>query len=588
MCRHSHNALLIADGLTGPLIVRPKNESRAFNPLPYDDEAVLFIVSWYHALGAEMGVKLNRPFVPVGDPSITGKFVWVGNPQSVLINGKGVYQDCKAPNSTLGTNASCIFTNPAPSKECGHSEILVEKGKTYLFRIINSGSLLYHTLCFEGHNVTVVAADAMPIQPFSVECIDINIGQRYDIILTANQSEGVYWVTAFSQYRLGAPNGYAVLKYVENSTGSKYDVVGSSSNISSIPNTPVPQPGFQKPWDIEELSQIVMNQEILDQSNSVVSGEKVYETARMPVPEPNVWLWINVSQPVLNETGQIRWSMNNIVHTTNPPCNDLQTLMTTDPSWIPDNAVSLSSPFDGSLTQQYGNGSETAVYVASLEFASPASIPTDPAAATHIAPVQLGDVVEVIIQNNPANSFNGGGGANRTAQEQHPFHIHGHHFWYLGSINGSFDSQNTSTIETLLNTKNPPLRDTITLYPEHFAVVRFVANNPGTWLMHCHIIWHEVMGQAIVIAEGTSEIPPAPSGMPICPSVCEYSNGPWNITYTNQVFAPYYADDDTSKGNSSEPEQQQYPDATGSASCSSSVFHALGVIFLCMLLLQLY
>jgi hypothetical protein len=35
------------------------------------------------------------------------------------------------------------------------------------------------TVCFEKHNVTVVAADAMPITPqtFS-QCVDVNAGQR--------------------------------------------------------------------------------------------------------------------------------------------------------------------------------------------------------------------------------------------------------------------------------------------------------------------------------------------------------------------------------------------------------------------------
>jgi len=38
---------------------------------------------------------------------------------------------------------------------------------------------VYMTVCFEKHNVTVVAADAMPITPqtFS-QCVDVNAGQR--------------------------------------------------------------------------------------------------------------------------------------------------------------------------------------------------------------------------------------------------------------------------------------------------------------------------------------------------------------------------------------------------------------------------
>lgn len=48
-----------------------------------------------------------------------------------------------------------------------------------------------------------------------------------------------------------------------------------------------------------------------------------------------------------------------------------------------------------------------------------------------------GEVVDIVLQNLDANANNGdyrGGevGANRTAQEQHPFHLHGHHFWVGG------------------------------------------------------------------------------------------------------------------------------------------------------------
>jgi hypothetical protein len=55
----------------------------------------------------------------------------------------------------------------------------VEAGKTYRFRIINAASLTYQTVCFGGHNVTVIEADARPLQPFSAQCVDVNVGQRW-------------------------------------------------------------------------------------------------------------------------------------------------------------------------------------------------------------------------------------------------------------------------------------------------------------------------------------------------------------------------------------------------------------------------
>ena len=55
----------------------------------------------------------------------------------------------------------------------------VEAGKTYRIRMINAGSLVFFTVCFAGHNVTIIAADSFPVTPLSVSCVDINLGQRY-------------------------------------------------------------------------------------------------------------------------------------------------------------------------------------------------------------------------------------------------------------------------------------------------------------------------------------------------------------------------------------------------------------------------
>ena len=66
-------------------------------------------------------------------------------------------------------------------------------------------------------------------------------------------------------------------------------------------------------------------------------------------------------------------------------------------------------------------------------------------------------------------------GANRTAQEQHPFHMHGHHFWVLGYGLGSF---NASTNSSSLNYINPAFRDSFTIFKNGWTVIRFKARPP--------------------------------------------------------------------------------------------------------------
>lgn len=58
-----------------------------------------------------------------------------------------------------------------------------------------------------------------------------------------------------------------------------------------------------------------------------------------------------------------------------------------------------------------------------------------------------------------------------------------------------------------LNFVNPIRRDVAMLPASGFLVLGFPADNPGVWLLHCHIGWHTVEGLALQLVERESEIP---------------------------------------------------------------------------------
>ncbi|MGQ7791237.1 multicopper oxidase family protein [Faunimonas sp. B44] len=66
-----------------------------------------------------------------------------------------------------------------------------------------------------------------------------------------------------------------------------------------------------------------------------------------------------------------------------------------------------------------------------------------------------------------------------TTPHIHPIHIHGHTFKVLGS-----------------NKRDLPVHhaDTVLLLPKERVEVAFVADNPGDWMFHCHIIEHQETG----------------------------------------------------------------------------------------------
>ena len=39
-----------------------------------------------------------------------------------------------------------------------------------------------------------------------------------------------------------------------------------------------------------------------------------------------------------------------------------------------------------------------------------------------------------------------------------------------------------------------PMRDTILSYPDEPLEIAFVADNPGKWLFHCHMLGHAASG----------------------------------------------------------------------------------------------
>lgn len=118
-------------------------------------------------------------------------------------------------------------------------------------------------------------------------------------------------------------------------------------------------------------------------------------------------------------------------------------------------------------------------------------------------PVELepqGQTVEIII--------------NSVDHMRHPWHLHGHHFQLVSIGNGREGSLNKDVkkgsawekyeqdIEYWEKTgKVPTVRDSINIPGSSFAVIRFKLDNPGIWLLHCHVEWHMAKGLGVVFHE---------------------------------------------------------------------------------------
>jgi FtsP/CotA-like multicopper oxidase with cupredoxin domain len=67
----------------------------------------------------------------------------------------------------------------------------------------------------------------------------------------------------------------------------------------------------------------------------------------------------------------------------------------------------------------------------------------------------------------------------------HPMHLHGHAFRVI-SRNGA-------------PTARREWQDTVLMAPQETVEIAFVADNPGDWMFHCHVLEHQESGMMGVI-----------------------------------------------------------------------------------------
>ncbi|BFG40987.1 hypothetical protein CerSpe_272610 [Prunus speciosa] len=121
--------------------------------------------------------------------------------------------------------------------------------------------------------------------------------------------------------------------------------------------------------------------------------------------------------------------------------------------------------------------------------------------------INYGEGVEIVFQ-----------GTSIIADEKHPMHLHGFIFYLVGIGSGNF---NSTTSPTTYNLVDPQEVNTIGVPKNGWAAIRFVADNPGVWFMHCHLERHSRWGMDTVLivrngntSESTIRGPPA--YMPPC------------------------------------------------------------------------
>ncbi|EIM87621.1 laccase [Stereum hirsutum FP-91666 SS1] len=152
---HSHLGAQYCDGLRGPFIVYDPQDPYAHLYDVDDESTVITLADWYHYVSTE------PPRLPA--------------PNSTLINGLGRYTG--GPNSPLAV-------------------VNVQQNKRYRFRIIGLSCDTSFVFSIDQHRMTVIEADGSNVDPLTVDSITVYAGQRYSVIVNANQKVDNYWMRA--------------------------------------------------------------------------------------------------------------------------------------------------------------------------------------------------------------------------------------------------------------------------------------------------------------------------------------------------------------------------------------------------------
>ncbi|KAK8561707.1 hypothetical protein V6N12_048771 [Hibiscus sabdariffa] len=434
---HAHISMLRAT-VYGALIIRPRAGYSYPFPKPYREVPIL-LGEWWNANVVDID---NQAIALGAGPNISDAYTINGLPEMYKLK--------------------------------------VKQGKTYLLRIINAAVENHLFYKIADHKMTVVAIDASYTNPFVTDVVAISPGQTVDVLLTANQPVGSYYMAA-------RPYSAAVGLPIDNTT-TRGVIVYDSAPSSKVPLMPV-----------------------LPLFNDTPTAHKFFTNLTSLVSWP---FWDPVPLKVDNEMF-VTVGMALDACPPNTTCLGLingtrfSASMNNESFVLPTNLSMLQAFFfnvGGVYTTDFPAKPPIEFDYTNLAINNNLPMLFAPK-GTKVTKLKFNSTVEMVLQNIAI-----------LGKENHPMHLHGFSFYVLAQ---GFGNYNPATDRRKFNLINPQFRNTIAVPFGGWAVIRFVANNPGVWFMHCHIEAHLPMGMAtaFVVENGPTPettLPPPPADLPTC------------------------------------------------------------------------
>jgi FtsP/CotA-like multicopper oxidase with cupredoxin domain len=214
---HSHVGVQYGNGLFGPLVV-----DEFVPPAKYHREVILVINDWFLRPAEQILAGLLHPMQPANGKMPAMKSSAAAKPMGMGMKGvgtKGGSMKMKGSMPDIGDVPfeSALFNGRGcfPGQQAPLANVPVRHGETLRLRLINASSTYAFHFQIDGHPLTVIASDGAPIVPIKVDNLTFSPGERYDVLLTADQS-GSAWIRAAT---LAGDESRAILRYADANNG---------------------------------------------------------------------------------------------------------------------------------------------------------------------------------------------------------------------------------------------------------------------------------------------------------------------------------------------------------------------------------
>ncbi|GMJ02203.1 laccase 14 [Hibiscus trionum] len=376
--------------------------------------------------------------------------------------------------------SDAFIINGQPGDFCACSKEMtyrwrVDYGKTYLIRLVNALMNEEFFFAIAGHDLTVVGIDGSYLKPFTTSYVMLATGQTMDVLIKTNQSPGRYYMVGRQYYT----DNLAFTGYDKTNATAILEYRGRYNRPSSVffPDTLPSYTDYDSATRFRKrLKSLASNEHPIRVPRNITT--RMYITASM-----DRIVHADMDYTLLSSLNNISW--------VNPSTDVLQ-------AYYRNLSGFYTSDFPDEPPYYFD-------FVADLGDTS-----THPLKGKKVKILEYGEEVEIVFQST--NLLN--------ASDEHSMYIHGHKYYVLGEGYGNF---NSATDPETYNLVDPPYLSTASLPVKGWVAIRFTANNPGVWAMHCqegrHLIWG--MNTVLIVKNGSNpetNMRSPPPNMPSCQS----------------------------------------------------------------------